>query len=664
MVEKEVLITGTTGFLGGEIKSFLEGKGIIVHGTTNRGEHDPSRRQYKIDIRKKEEFATQLPQKTIPVIIHNAGIVDARVPKDFMWGVNVTGTANVLEWARKHGCQHFIQISSVAVYGFHMFNSKLKDEHTKRSLSTIDAMYMRSKAKAERLVEKGGIPFTILRIPPIVGPGDTVISPAIIPQLLEGELYFGTKKDVKFSLFYSKNIGPIIEKILERGPDNQGYNCCDFTVDWRKEYCAEYARQLGQEMPLQTKNILSILPKIKNDMDYVMTYLYSYAGAAFSNEKLKQAIGEHNISSYSWKSGVGEAIKAFFKQKNSKENTKKMKVLVTGAFGNIGMYTVRELLQQKYTVATFDVKNLANAQRAASLNGQIESFWGDICDPATLQPALKGVDVVVHLAAIIPPLSEKKPELAKKVNEQGTQTLLKLVGEQDPRPRLVFTSSISLFGDTLALAPPRTMADPIHPTDTYSHTKAECEALIHKSSIETLILRLAAVPAINMSNMDPIMFDIRLDTRMEWVHPADVARAIVNGITRNNAWGKTLLVGGGKECQLLYRDFMGGILETIGIGMFPDYAYGQASFYTDWLDTAETQRLLDFQRITYQEWLKEIPDMIGPGKIGAVKALRPFIRLWLLNKSPYWKAALQKAWTIEGINARIQTRKQARKLKK
>ncbi len=154
--------------------------------------------------------------------------------------------------------------------------------------------------------------------------------------------------------------------------------------------------------------------------------------------------------------------------------------------------------------------------------------------------------------------------------------------------------------------------------------------MIHASGIEMLLFRLAAVPAINMSNIDPIMFDIHLDTRMEWISPADVARAIVNGITRINTRGRTLLIGGGKEFQLYYRDFVGRILETIGIGRLPDNAYGQAPFYTDWLDTDEKQR-----RVTYQDWLKELPVMIGPAKIGAVKALRPFIYPWLLNKSPY-----------------------------
>ncbi len=65
---------------------------------------------------------------------------------------------------------------------------------------------------------------------------------------------------------------------------------------------------------------------------------------------------------------------------------------------------------------------------------------------------------------------------------------------------------------------------------------------------------------------------------------------------------------------------------------------------------------------THTDWLKELPAMIGPAKIGAVKALRPFIRLWLLNKSPYWKAALQKPWSIEGITARVKAQIKSRKM--
>ncbi|OLS15564.1 MAG: 3-beta hydroxysteroid dehydrogenase/isomerase family [Promethearchaeota archaeon CR_4] len=85
-----------------------------------------------------------------------------------------------------------------------------------------------------------------------------------------------------------------------------------------------------------------------------------------------------------------------------------------------------------------------------------------------------------------------------------------------------------------------------------------------------------------------MMFTIRLATRMEFVHPDDVARAIGNAITCDEVWGNTYLVGGGKDCQILFRDFFNGIMNTVGIGLLPDSAFGNAPFYTDWQDTEES----------------------------------------------------------------------------
>ncbi|HME55007.1 MAG TPA: NAD(P)-dependent oxidoreductase [Candidatus Lokiarchaeia archaeon] len=317
-----------------------------------------------------------------------------------------------------------------------------------------------------------------------------------------------------------------------------------------------------------------------------------------------------------------------------------MNILVTGAYGNIGTQAVRELLLRGHHVACFDLRTPGNEKKAAQLGSQIQCFWGDLLDPATLEPAVAGVDVIIHLAAIIPPLSEKNPDLAKKVNVGGTRALVGVMAGMHPAPRLLFTSSISVFGDTLDLPPPRTVDDPLRPTDTYSHTKVECEEIIRDSGLEAIVFRLSATPPINTSKMDPMMFEIRLDARMEYLHPADVARAIANGIVCDEAWGRTFLIGGGNECQLYYRDFIGGILSAIGIGPLPEAAFGKAPFYTDWLDTTESQAMLNYQQITYKKWQQELVKTLGL-KVKFAKLFRPLVRWSILNTSPYWKAAKQ-----------------------
>ncbi|OLS12625.1 MAG: 3-beta hydroxysteroid dehydrogenase/isomerase family [Promethearchaeota archaeon CR_4] len=316
-----------------------------------------------------------------------------------------------------------------------------------------------------------------------------------------------------------------------------------------------------------------------------------------------------------------------------------MKVLVTGALGNVGSNVTLELLRQGHQVTCFDLETPANVKKAKQVDHKVEIQWGNLTDRASVERAVKGHDVVMHIAGILPPLSEAKPDLTKKVNVEGTQLLLDVMAHANPVPRLIFTSSISIFGDTLALPPPRKVTDPIHPTDHYSQSKATCEDLIQKSGLKFVICRLSATPPVSMGGgeMDPYMFEMPVNLRVEYVHPGDVARALVNAISCDDAWGKTFLIGGGPRCQLMAKDFLGRLLDAIGIGALPDEAYGPGPYYLDWLDTTESQRMLKFQQVTYDDYVQSMVKGLG-AKRYIIKLMRPMIRKKLLKSSKYWQA--------------------------
>ena len=149
------------------------------------------------------------------------------------------------------------------------------------------------------------------------------------------------------------------------------------------------------------------------------------------------------------------------------------RVLLTGAFGNLGGHTVRELLRQGYTVRAFDLPTPANRKAARAFGDRIEVIWGDIRDADAVRQAAAGQDVVLHLAAVIPPISDEKPELARQVNVDGTRNVVAACRAQPTPPRLFFASTFDLYGPTLHLDPPRRADDPIQPTDPYTHHKAE-----------------------------------------------------------------------------------------------------------------------------------------------------------------------------------------------
>lgn len=145
-----------------------------------------------------------------------------------------------------------------------------------------------------------------------------------------------------------------------------------------------------------------------------------------------------------------------------------MRVLLTGAFGNIGSSTLPELLKQGHQVRCFDLKTKVNQKKARNFAGQVEVVWGDIRHQEEISAAVIHQEVVIHLAAIIPPLSEARPDWAKATNVEGTFHLLTAIKALPEPPQLIFASSVTLFGPTQDRPPPRTVADPIRPTDHYT----------------------------------------------------------------------------------------------------------------------------------------------------------------------------------------------------
>ena len=124
-----------------------------------------------------------------------------------------------------------------------------------------------------------------------------------------------------------------------------------------------------------------------------------------------------------------------------------MKVLLTGAFGNLGTSCIIELSKKGYNIRCLDIKSKMTELRSTinQKDYNFEVFWGDLLDKNSISEAMKGVDAIIHTAAIIPPLSDLKPDLAKKVNIEGTQNLIDEAEKQNVK-QFIFSSSVSVHG--------------------------------------------------------------------------------------------------------------------------------------------------------------------------------------------------------------------------
>ncbi len=331
-----------------------------------------------------------------------------------------------------------------------------------------------------------------------------------------------------------------------------------------------------------------------------------------------------------------------------------MKILITGAFGNLGALAIEEALQQGHAVCAFDLDTKRNRKVAQRYAEKVSVVWGDICDRASVARAVEGQDAVIHTAALLPPISEKFPERAKAVNVEGTKQLLDVLRAQTAPPTIVYPSSVTVYAPEVAQSQIVNAQTPTQGTDVYSSTKVECEALIKASTLPYVILRVGVAIDEQLQKVEPIvmrlLFEVRPDNRMEVVYSRDVALALVNATHTRAALGKVLLIGGGQQCQVTQADLFRLLLDALYIRNFPySRAFGKADYYTAWMDTTESQALLQYQRRTPQyigEIMAKRFRLLAPLLI----LVSPAIKRYLLHFSgpyhgrpprPSWKALLE-----------------------
>ncbi|MEA1959405.1 MAG: NAD(P)-dependent oxidoreductase [Chloroflexota bacterium] len=314
-----------------------------------------------------------------------------------------------------------------------------------------------------------------------------------------------------------------------------------------------------------------------------------------------------------------------------------MKVLITGAFGNLGRNATRKLLEQGHQVRCFDIKNKANEKSAGKISSRVEVVWGDIRRKADVEAAVAGIDVAIHLAFVLPPVTDDHPELAENINVGGTKNVIEAMKKLAPGSRIIFSSSFTVFGNTQHLDPPRVPSDPVEATDNYTQHKIDCEKLCAESGLEWCVMRFAVVPPPGIGGLNPKAFAFPFKTRVEFLHPLDAGLALANAAASKDVWGKVLLIGGGGDSQIYYGDFISRMMEAMGVGRLPEEAFGDDATYTDWLDTSESQRLLNFQQHTFAGYLEEMPKRLGPARY-VMPLVRPFARRYVLGRSPYLKA--------------------------
>jgi nucleoside-diphosphate-sugar epimerase len=276
-----------------------------------------------------------------------------------------------------------------------------------------------------------------------------------------------------------------------------------------------------------------------------------------------------------------------------------MKVLVTGGTGNLGSKIIQSLLKKGHCVNLFDLPQ-ANYNRIPDTN-RINIFKGNINSLEELEKACEDVDITLHLAAILPPHSEVNFEKTMLVNSRGTTNLIKALEATSSSP-IIFTSSVSVYGNTQKEDSPISPNHPLNPTDNYSTSKIEAEQCIQKSKLRYTILRISGVyTATPFEFPSPVQF--KADQRIEFIDSKDVIQAFTNAV-ETKIDRNILNLSGGESWRMMGNNFVNEVYEAFGVK--GDVNYPSKYGYFDWYETQESQKLLNYQNTSFADFKKKL----------------------------------------------------------
>jgi len=287
-------------------------------------------------------------------------------------------------------------------------------------------------------------------------------------------------------------------------------------------------------------------------------------------------------------------------------------ILITGGAGSVGRQLAGMLLEDGKSVRIFDLPFMD----FSGLEGEegVEIVKGDITDAPVVSSAVAGVAGVLHLAAILPPNSEKDRDFTFRVNVDGTRNIVEGMKAGSPEATLVFTSSISTYGDTSGEEPPVTIEHQQGAIDVYADSKIAGEEIVISSEVNYVILRIASI-AVPAFLEPPEPWPFTSEQRVEMIHRDDVADALRNAVDSGEAVGNVFNIAGGSSWRLTGKDYVEDFFNVMGAPV--DMAvYREDPGWNDWYDTEESQRILRYQNRSYDYYcgqMKAIVDEMMAG---------------------------------------------------
>jgi nucleoside-diphosphate-sugar epimerase len=253
----KVIITGATGFIGREIVSELQSKEFEVYalGNSNVNSSQSDLRFFKVDITNFEEVATLKQIGETDSIVHSAGLAHqfGNIEREKFQKTNVEGTKNILNLAASLKANHFVLISSTAIYETKKkINGELEIIY-ENSPCLPKTFYAESKLEAEHLAikfcEQNNIRLTIFRLAPVIGEQNAGNVARLIETIDKKRfVWIGSGKNYK-SLIYKKDVAKACRVILLHKKNGiEIFNIAAQPILMR-DFVKQIAKLLGKKIP-------------------------------------------------------------------------------------------------------------------------------------------------------------------------------------------------------------------------------------------------------------------------------------------------------------------------------------------------------------------------------------------------------------------------------
>lgn len=200
-----------------------------------------------------------------------------------------------------------------------------------------------------------------------------------------------------------------------------------------------------------------------------------------------------------------------------------MKILITGGAGYLGTELLNKLSKSELVDEVVIYDNLSRRNRNVFLGENLSSIkiqfvHGDLLDSRKLRSALKGVDVVYHLAAnVTTPFSDQNPHLFEQVNHWGTAELVYALEESKVK-KLIHLSSVSVYGTS---SQKLNVTSTLNPKTFYGISKMRAEEHVNRiaKKIDTFVIRCGNVYGYSKSMrfdavINKFMFDANFANRI------------------------------------------------------------------------------------------------------------------------------------------------------